>query len=212
MFHKGIGISVDEEAAELAAHYAADEQAQGLVFGRKAQIGPHLRAGVAQPHGRNVARNDESIVVAVGELAIFDRRVQRIGKAKGEHTRQLGTGQLRLYPADTLLHLGRGKGTTGRPERHIGRSDTAGGINDSKRSHISGRGKGGWCRKGKDGAQRAFKDVSEHNDCIFHKSKKYGPYGHAILHLITNFAHKTICLWPLSTRLSSTWTVLYSTL
>ena len=86
---EGVGIGVDEQASQGAAHYAAQHVAQMLVLAGKAQVGLDLCRGIAQPHGRYVARDDKGIVVAILELAVVDGRIERVRVAVDEHLPQV---------------------------------------------------------------------------------------------------------------------------
>ena len=99
-----VGVGIEFDALELAADNARQHAAQVLVLIGQLEIGPHLRTGVAEPHGMDIARVNDRIVLAVGVLAGADRRVERIGEAVLEHPRQLGVGQHALDAGDLLFH------------------------------------------------------------------------------------------------------------
>ena len=81
--HEGVGVGVDEEAADLAADDAFEEAAEGLVVGGHGEIGPDLGGGVAEPHGGDVAGEDGGVGVAF-EGAGLDGGVEGVGEAVGE--------------------------------------------------------------------------------------------------------------------------------
>ena len=60
-----VGIRVDVDALELAQDHTAQHLLQLRVFVCQLHIGPHLRSGVAEPHGSDVAGVNESVVLAV---------------------------------------------------------------------------------------------------------------------------------------------------
>ena len=99
-----VGVGIEFDALELAADNARQHAAQVLVLIGQLEIGPHLRTGVAEPHGMDIARVNDRIVLAVGVLAGADRRVERIGEAVLQHPRQLGVGQHALDAGDLLFH------------------------------------------------------------------------------------------------------------
>ena len=87
---EGIGVRVCQQAFQLAADDAPDQAAQGFVFARQREVGPHLRPRITQPHGVNIARIYKGVVLSVLILAIVDGGVERIGEAVFEHSDQLG--------------------------------------------------------------------------------------------------------------------------
>ena len=65
---KGVGVGVDSDAVPLPSDDVPD------LTGHRRQVaqcqeGPQLSGGVAQPHGRNVASDDEDAVVVAGHGA-----------------------------------------------------------------------------------------------------------------------------------------------
>ena len=101
---EGVGVGVDKDAGELPSDNAANEMTQGFVLVHIAEIGPNLCGAVAQPHGFDVAGNDEGVVVAAF-VAVPDGRVERVGEAVDEHPIELGIdgGQLLLEVEDLLF-------------------------------------------------------------------------------------------------------------
>ena len=59
--HEGIGVGVGKDAASLPSDYAFNESREFCVGGDEGQIGPDLRGGVPQPHGRDVAGDDDGV-------------------------------------------------------------------------------------------------------------------------------------------------------
>ena len=58
---EGVGVGVEEDASGLAADEAAEEVAEfGAVFG-EGDVGPDLVGGIAEPHGVDVAGDDEGV-------------------------------------------------------------------------------------------------------------------------------------------------------
>ena len=110
--HEGVGVGIDEDAAALAADDAFDERRELFVLARERQIGPDLRGGVAQPHGVDVAGNDEGVGLAF-EGAGKDGGVERVGEAVAEHQAQLGIGDVRANAGDGGLDGGAGEAALG---------------------------------------------------------------------------------------------------
>ena len=84
-----IGIRVDTDTLELAQDSAPYHLAQFLVGLGKRHIRPHLRTGVSQPHGMDIARIDKGVVIAVLCSRIMDGRIERVGEAILKHPRQI---------------------------------------------------------------------------------------------------------------------------
>ncbi len=102
---EGVGIGIQPDILELAADDARDHAAQLLVLRSQLHVGPHLRPGVAEPHGMNVARIDHRVVPALLVLAgPAHRRIERIGEAVLEHPRQPGVGEHALDAGDFGLY------------------------------------------------------------------------------------------------------------
>ena len=74
---------------------ALKQRAQGLIVGGQRQVGPNLRRGVAQPHGGDVAGEDNGVGFAL-KGAGFYRGVERIGKAVHKQCGERGIGDTRL--------------------------------------------------------------------------------------------------------------------
>ena len=81
---EGIRVRVYADAFELAQNDAGDELLQLGVLVDQAQIGPHLGAGIPQPHGMDVTRIYKGVVVTHR----MDRGVKRVGKTIGKHPGQ----------------------------------------------------------------------------------------------------------------------------
>ena len=100
---EGVGIRVDQYAGKLTTDDATDEMTQGLVLIHIAEIGPDLCCAVTQPHGLDVASNDECIVVAAF-VAIPDSRVECVWEAVDEHPIELGIdGRQLLFEVEDLF-------------------------------------------------------------------------------------------------------------
>ena len=98
----GIGIGVDE--FELAEDHPGEHVAKVFVLRRELHVGPDLGAGIAQPHGVDIARVDERVVESVFALVLeVDRGVERVGEAVAEHPGQLGIREHLLNLDDGLL-------------------------------------------------------------------------------------------------------------
>ena len=93
-----VRVYVDER--ELLADNACKHLAQVLVFLAKLYIGPHLGAGIPQPHGMDVSGINEG---EAGVLVIVYGGVQRVGKTVPEHPAQLGIAQLGRHPGNFSL-------------------------------------------------------------------------------------------------------------
>ena len=92
---EGIGVRVDEDAFELAVDDARDHLPEGVVLAHEGEVGPDLGAGVAEPHGRDVAGVDVGVGPSVLILGVMDGGVQGVREALPEHLLQLGMGNLR---------------------------------------------------------------------------------------------------------------------
>ena len=81
-----VGVGIEFDALELAADNARQHAAQVLVLIGQLEIGPHLRTGVAEPHGMDISGVDKCVGLPVFlVLAEMDGGVQRVGKAVSEH-------------------------------------------------------------------------------------------------------------------------------
>ena len=96
---EGVGIGVDHQAAQLPQYHAAQHMGQLRVVVGKAHVGPHLGTRVAQPHGVDVARIDEGVVLAVGRLAVVHGGLQRVRETVLEHPCQV------VVPFQFFLHI-----------------------------------------------------------------------------------------------------------
>ena len=92
-----VGVGIDQHAARLAANDAGEQGLELRVAFRERQVGPHLRRGIPQPHGVDVACDDEGVGLAI-ERAGPNRGVERVRKAVFEEP-----AQLRIR--DGLLHF-----------------------------------------------------------------------------------------------------------
>ena len=77
LFVEGIRIRVDGDVAELLPHQTGDQARNVAVFGGKGQIRAQLRGRITQPHGRDIAGEQECGAVGMP----FDRGGQGVGKA-----------------------------------------------------------------------------------------------------------------------------------
>ena len=84
---KRVGVRVDLQILALARDDAAQQRRDRHVGLRKKQIRPDLRARVAQPFGRNVAR------LNVGRAVGGDRRLlTRVEQSRAVHVLEAGVG------------------------------------------------------------------------------------------------------------------------
>lgn len=91
---EGVGVRVDADVAELQAHQALDHVGQVVVLGGDRQVWPHLGGGVAQPHGGDVAGQQEGRAVGVavhgGGERVGERGVEVLGPVGVFGAAQLG--------------------------------------------------------------------------------------------------------------------------
>ena len=103
-----VGVRIYEHAPGLAVDDAGQHALQlGVLLGQR-QVGPDLGGGIAQPHGVDIAGDDEGVRFAI-QLAGTDRGVERIGKAVLEEPRQFRIGDGLLNLQDAALHGGAGE-------------------------------------------------------------------------------------------------------
>ena len=89
---ESVGIRIDADRARLAIHYPSEHGLQpGVVLGEW-QVRPDLSRGIAQPHGVDIASDDERVGLAV-ERPIANRGVERVGEAVLEEPGQFGIGK-----------------------------------------------------------------------------------------------------------------------
>ena len=88
---EGVGVGVETDVVELAQDDAFEHLLQVLVLVGKLQVGPYLSAGIASPHGVNVAGVDEGVGRAVAVLGIVDGGVEGVGEAVLKHPGQIRT-------------------------------------------------------------------------------------------------------------------------
>ena len=100
---EGIGIGIDADALELAVNNACYHVLQLLVAVGELDIGPYLGSGVAEPHGMDIAGINESIVAAIGILAVVHGGIEGVGEAVLEHPCELGVLEHLLDTLDFLL-------------------------------------------------------------------------------------------------------------
>ena len=98
----------------MLMHFICQHSLQLGVVGRQLNVRPHLCAGVAQPHGVDVARVDEGVVLAVGVLAVVHRGVEGVWEAVAEHPCQTFVGEHGLHLGYLALDALRGEQTLGR--------------------------------------------------------------------------------------------------
>ena len=101
---EGISVRIDIDEFELPPDHPRDHLLQRRVLLTQLHVGPHLRPRVAEPHGRNVARVDVGIGIAVRILAVVHRGVERVGEAVGEHPPQAFVGQKTAHAGDLPFH------------------------------------------------------------------------------------------------------------
>ena len=101
---EGISVRVDIDEFELPPDNPRDHLLQRRVLLAQLHIGPYLRPGVAEPHGRNIARVDVGIGIARFVLAVVHRGVERVGEAVGEHPPQAFVGQKTAHAGDLPLY------------------------------------------------------------------------------------------------------------
>lgn len=100
---EGIRIGIEQDAGKLAADHSGKHGLQLRILVRKADIGPHLRPGVPEPHGVEIARIYDRILAVVRPV-IADRGIERVREAVFEHPGQLAVGQHRLYAVDLRIN------------------------------------------------------------------------------------------------------------
>ena len=98
---ESVGIGIDVDALELAENHAGEHLLQFRILVGQFHIGEHLRAGVSQPHGVDVARIDEGVGITIGILRVVHGGIDGVGEAVDEHPCQSQVGEL----ADNLLDL-----------------------------------------------------------------------------------------------------------
>ena len=95
---EGVRIRVDGDVAELLPHQTGDQARNVAVFGGKGQIRAQLCGRITQPHGRDIAGEQECGAVVMP----FDRGGQGVGKAGVE---VLGPGGVfGAAPVRDVLH------------------------------------------------------------------------------------------------------------
>lgn len=108
---EGVGVRVEDNALELASDHALDHHLELLVAVGQPHVGPHLGAGVAKPHGVDVAGVDKRVVLALGVLTVMYGSVESVGEAVLKHPHQFGVGQRLTHQRYLPLHLRRMKQT-----------------------------------------------------------------------------------------------------
>src|SRR6202000_610395 len=92
---EGVGVRGEEDAFGLAVDEAAEEVAKFWALGGEGDVGPDLVGGVAEPHGVDVAGDDEGVGfvggggVGGGE---GDGGIEGVGEAIGEEPGEFGVG------------------------------------------------------------------------------------------------------------------------
>ena len=98
-----ISIAVDVDTLELTTDNARNHLAKMLITVSQLNIGPHLSTRITQPHSRDIARINESILLAIYVATIVDRSIQRVREAVDEHPTQLIVGEHCRHLSDLLL-------------------------------------------------------------------------------------------------------------
>ena len=101
---EGVGVGVRVDELELPDDDPRNHVAEVFVAGCQLHVGPDLGAGVAEPHGMDVARIDERVVETVLALVLeMDGGVERVREAVAEHPGQFGVGKHPLDLGNGLL-------------------------------------------------------------------------------------------------------------
>ncbi len=121
----------------------AGEQALegGVLFG-EGEVGPDLGGGIAQPHGVDIACDDEGVGLAL-EGAGADGGVERVGEAVLEHPGEFGVGDEFFDFEDAGFDGGAG-------EFALGEGRALGGVGVVREQVRGGEGEG--CGGGEEGA------------------------------------------------------------
>ena len=101
---EGIGIGIDADERELAVDDTGQHVLQMLILPRELHVRPDLRAGIAQPHGVDIARVDKGAPATRLVLSEMDGRVERVREAVGEHPGEPGIRQLGADLGNLILH------------------------------------------------------------------------------------------------------------
>ena len=100
---ESVRIGIDQDASRLAIDRTDQHLLQFLIFLRQHHIGINLRRAVAQPHGVNIARDDEGVWFPVHHLKLASR-VQGIRITVLKHPSQFRILDLGFHRLDLLLH------------------------------------------------------------------------------------------------------------
>lgn len=101
---KRIGIRVEDYALELTTYHPFKHIFESLVLVGKLHIGPHLRAGVPQPHGMNIAGIYKRIVLSIIPYAIMYGGIKGIGITVFKHPCQFRIDKHGFNFSDTVIH------------------------------------------------------------------------------------------------------------
>ena len=138
--HESVSIRIDEEATRLTANDALKQSPKSRIFRGEREIGPHLRGGIPQPHGCNIAGQDGCIRFPF-ECAWPNGGIESIREAVGEQTRELGIGNAGLRLGDVNLDHGTCEVTISGRRAHgrigLGRCHRAAGSQQSRKVRAS---------------------------------------------------------------------------
>ena len=99
---EGVGVGVNQHAFHLAVDDARNKGLQVLILLHKGKVRPHLRGAIPQPHGVDIAGNNEGVGLSVLLGEVYGT-VERVGEAVAEEPGYLLVGNLRLHLLDGTL-------------------------------------------------------------------------------------------------------------
>lgn len=97
-------VRIFQHREDLAPEEAFGKLAQFGVLGYKIDVGPNLIGAVSQPHGVDIAGDDEGVrVLGIVKVVFEDSRVERIGEGVDEGVLEFGVFDFFCDVPDYLL-------------------------------------------------------------------------------------------------------------